>query len=101
LNEALLATDKQAKLLRINGLRADTIVTWHSADAPQLAKAMERFSARMGRTPRTITVDRGYSEQCVENDLAELAVRMSWSRAKVYPAKPGNRSNEVVGGQRH
>ena len=45
------------------------------ADAPQLAKAVKRVIARTGRKPRTVTADRGYGEQSVEDDLAELGVR--------------------------
>jgi len=45
------------------------------ADAPQLAKAVKRVIARTGRKPRTVTADRGYGEQGVDDDLAALGVR--------------------------
>ncbi len=45
------------------------------ADAPQLAPAIDRVKARIGRAPRTVTADRGYGEAVVEQDLADLGVR--------------------------
>jgi IS5 family transposase len=45
------------------------------ADAPQLAPAIERITARTGRTPGAVTADRGYGEASVERDLHELGVR--------------------------
>ena len=45
------------------------------ADAPQLAAAVKRVTQRTGRTPRTVTGDRGYGEQSVEDGLHELGVK--------------------------
>jgi IS5 family transposase len=59
----------------------DGIVLDHSveagnpADAPQLAPAVERVIARVGRTPGTVTADRGYGEKRVDDALHELGVR--------------------------
>jgi len=36
---------------------------------------VERVIARTGRNPRTVTADRGYGEQRVEDALTELGVR--------------------------
>jgi IS5 family transposase len=44
-------------------------------DAPQLAPAVARITARTGHTPRAVTADRGYGEASVERDLHELGVR--------------------------
>ncbi len=44
-------------------------------DAPQLAPAVERVTKRTGRTPRTVTADRGYGEKSVDDDLHDLGVR--------------------------
>jgi IS5 family transposase len=44
-------------------------------DAPQLAPAIARITARTGHTPRAVTADRGYGEASVEDDLHELGVR--------------------------
>ncbi len=44
-------------------------------DAPQLAPAVERVKRRTGRTPKTVTADRGYGENSVEDDLREAGVR--------------------------
>jgi IS5 family transposase len=57
------------------------------ADAPQLAKAVKRVIARTGRKPRTVTADRGYGEQSVEDDLAELGVRHVVIPRKGKPGK--------------
>ncbi|VBA61159.1 hypothetical protein LAUMK41_04533 [Mycobacterium attenuatum] len=40
------------------------------ADAPQLAAAVQRVKKRTRRTPRTVTADRGYGDERVEDDLA-------------------------------
>ena len=45
------------------------------ADAPQLAPAIGRVTARSGRPPGTVTADRGYGEAAVEHDLSDLGVR--------------------------
>ena len=44
-------------------------------DAPQLAPAVQRIAGRTGRTPGTVTADRGYGEQKVEDDLHDAGVR--------------------------
>jgi IS5 family transposase len=43
-------------------------------DAPQLAPAIVRITARAGRTPRAVTADRGYGEASLERDLHDLGV---------------------------
>jgi transposase, IS5 family len=45
------------------------------ADAPQLAPAIERITARVGRVPRAVTADRGYGEASVDAALHDLGVR--------------------------
>jgi len=57
------------------------------ADAPQLAKAVKRVIARTGRKPRTVTADRGYGEQGVDDDLAALGVRHVVIPRKGKPGK--------------
>jgi IS5 family transposase len=60
---------------------ADGIILDHSvqlgnpADAPQLAPAIARITARIGRAPTAVTADRGYGYAAVENDLHDLGVR--------------------------
>ena len=60
---------------------ADGVVLDHNvevgnpADAPQLALAIARITARTGHTPGAVTADRGYGEASVERDLHELGVR--------------------------
>ncbi len=44
-------------------------------DAPQLAPAISRIARRTGRTPRSVTADRGYGEPATERDLQALGVR--------------------------
>ena len=39
-----------------------TLEQGNPPDAPQLAPAVARVIARTGRTPRTVTADRGYGE---------------------------------------
>jgi transposase, IS5 family len=45
------------------------------ADGPQLAPAIERVITITGATPATVTADRSYGEQSVEDDLRRLGVR--------------------------
>jgi IS5 family transposase len=52
-----------------------TVEPGNPADAPRLAPAVERVINRTGRTPRTVTADRGYGEKSVEDSLHELGVR--------------------------
>ena len=59
----------------------DGIVLDHSVeqgnppDAPQLAPAVKRVIKRAGRTPPTVTADRGYGEAKVDQQLTELGVK--------------------------
>jgi IS5 family transposase len=61
---------------------ADGVILDHNveignpADAPQLAPAIERITARTGRPPRAVTADRGYGEATVEDDLHALGVHV-------------------------
>ena len=43
-------------------------------DAPQLAPAVARVTKRAGRTPGTVTADRGYGEAKVDRQLTDLGV---------------------------
>ncbi len=59
----------------------DGIVLDHSVergnppDAPQLAPAVKRVIKRTGRTPATVTTDRGYGEANVDRELTDLGVK--------------------------
>ncbi len=44
------------------------------ADGPRLAPSIERVTKRTGRTPRTVTADRGYGEHAVDDALHDLGV---------------------------
>lgn len=44
-------------------------------DAPMLVPAIARIASRVGKVPSTITADRGYGEQAVEDTLEALGVR--------------------------
>src|SRR5207245_4210042 len=44
------------------------------ADGPQLAPAVERVIKRTGKKPRTVTADRSYREQSIEDDLHDLGI---------------------------
>ena len=52
-----------------------TIEVGNPPDAPQLAPAVARITTRTGRTPRTVTADRGYGEKSVDDALHDLGVR--------------------------
>lgn len=52
-----------------------TVDMGNPPDAPQLAPAVARVAKRIGRTPVTVTADRGYGEKSVEDDLHDLGVR--------------------------
>ena len=52
-----------------------TIEVGNPPDAPQLAPAVARIATRTGRTPRTVTADRGYGEKSVDDALHDLGVR--------------------------
>jgi IS5 family transposase len=45
------------------------------ADAPRLSPSIARVTKRTGRTPRTVTADRGYGDQAVDDALHDLGVR--------------------------
>ena len=59
----------------------DGVVLDHSVeqgnppDAPQLAPAVTRVRKRAGRTPGTVTADRGYGEAKVDQQLNDLGVK--------------------------
>ena len=59
----------------------DGVVLDHSVeqgnppDAPQLAPAVARVTKRAGRTPGTVTADRGYGEARVDQQLYDLGVK--------------------------
>jgi transposase, IS5 family len=57
------------------------------ADGPQLAPAVERVINRTGRTPRTVTADRGYGDLKVGNDVKDLGVRYVVIPRKGKPGK--------------
>ncbi|MGH3554010.1 MAG: ISNCY family transposase [Mycobacterium sp.] len=70
-----------------DGLILDhNIEVGNPADAPQLAPAIHRITARAGRPPRAVTADRGYGQASVEHELHELGVR---SVAIPRKSKPG------------
>jgi transposase, IS5 family len=52
-----------------------TVEQGNPADAPQLAPAVKRVIRRTSRTPKTVTADRGYGEQSVDDALHDLGVR--------------------------
>lgn len=76
---------------------ADGVILDHNievgnpVDAPQLAPAIARITARTGRTPRAVTADRGYGEASVERDLTDLGVR---AVAIPRKGKPGTARRE-------
>jgi IS5 family transposase len=51
-----------------------TVEQGNPPDAPQLAPAVNRVKKRAGRTPRTVTADRGYGEANVDKQLTDLGV---------------------------
>lgn len=64
-----------------------TVEPGNPADAPQLAAAVERVVDRTGRTPRTVTADRGYGEKSVEDRLHDMGVRTVVIPRKGRPGK--------------
>lgn len=52
-----------------------TVEIGNPSDAPQLAPAIARVTARVGHAPRAVTADRGYGYASVETDLHDLGVR--------------------------
>ena len=77
----------------------DGIVLDHSVeqgnppDAPQLAPAVKRVIKRAGRTPRTVTADRGYGEASVDKQLTDLGVTTVVIPRKGRPS-PARRAEE-------
>jgi len=57
------------------------------ADGPQLAPAIGRVIRRTGKKPRTVTADRSYGEQLIEDDLRALGVRHVAIPRKGKPGK--------------
>ena len=57
------------------------------ADGPQLAPAIGRVIRRTGRKPRTVTADRSYGEQAIDDDLHKLGVRHVVIPRKGRPGK--------------
>ena len=57
------------------------------ADAPQLKPAVERIKQRTGKTPRTVTADRGYGEAGVDDALHDLGVANVVIPRKGKPSK--------------
>jgi IS5 family transposase len=64
-----------------------TLHQGNPADAAQLAPAIERVIGRTGRRPRTVTADRGYGEQSVDDALHQLGVRTVVIPRKGKPGK--------------
>jgi len=52
-----------------------TVEQGNPPDAPPLAPAVKRVTKRAGRTPGTVTTDRGYGEAKVDKQLTDLGVR--------------------------
>jgi IS5 family transposase len=57
------------------------------ADGPQLAPAEGCVIKRTGKKPRTVTADRSYGEQSIEDDLHGLGVRQVVIPRKGKPGK--------------
>jgi IS5 family transposase len=51
------------------------VLPGNPADAPRLAPSIKRVKRRTGRTPRTVTADRGSGDQAVDDALHEAGVR--------------------------
>lgn len=52
-----------------------TVQQGNPPDAPRLAPAVAWVKKRAGRTPRTVTADRGYGEAAVDQQLTEVGVK--------------------------
>lgn len=57
------------------------------ADAPRLAPSIGRVKKRTGRAPRTVTADRGYGEQAVDDALHQAGVRHAVNPHRGRPNK--------------
>jgi len=64
-----------------------TVERGNPPDAPQLAPAVKRVLTRTGRTPLTVTADRGYGEAKVEDAVQDLGVRNVVIPRKGKPGK--------------
>ena len=79
---------KAQVLDNVDGVVLDhTVGQGNPPDAPQLAPAVARVIARTGRRPRTVTADRGYGEERVEDQLHDLGVRTVVIPRKGRPGK--------------
>ena len=63
------------------------------ADAPQLAPAVAQVKKRAGRTPGTVTADRGSGEAKVDRELTDLGVKNVTIPAEVNPRRPDALTN--------
>jgi IS5 family transposase len=71
-----------------DGVIVDHVVEQgNPADGPQLAPATGRVIKHAGSTPRTVTADRSYGEQAVEDDLHGLGIRHVVIPRKGKPGK--------------
>ena len=71
-----------------DGIIADySLEQGNPADGPQLAPAVERVIKRAGNKPGTVTADRSYGEQSIEDDLHDLGVRHVVIPRKGKPGK--------------
>ena len=70
-----------------------TLHRGNPADAPQLAPAVERVTARTSRKPRTVTADRGYGEAKVDDALHEFGVKNVVIPRKANRARPDRPRN--------
>jgi IS5 family transposase len=57
------------------------------ADVPRPAPSIERVKKRTQRKPKTVTANRGYGEQAVDDALHELGVRHAVIPRKGRPSK--------------
>jgi IS5 family transposase len=64
-----------------------TVEQGNPPDGPQLAPAIGRVIKRTGKTPRTVTADRSYGEQAIDDDLHTLGVRHVVIPRKGKPGK--------------
>jgi IS5 family transposase len=55
-------------------------------DAPQLPPAISRIARRAGRTPRSVTADRGYGEPATDRELQALGVHTVAIPRKAKPS---------------
>jgi IS5 family transposase len=63
------------------------VLPGNPADAPRLKPSVERVIRRTGQKPRTVTADRGYGEQAIEDDLHQLGIRHVVIPRKGRPSK--------------